>query len=205
MVIPATPRGISRYLVGRSFPIPCRSASSTLAGDGAKRPYLAGACRLLLWLAGERHNPNSVSSQHSLVIVSLFHVGLCLPRRDRCRSRVRRSARCPRRSHARLGRRHCGQPPAAERIWAAGTPPDLDSGVTTFKVDSTRSPEEWCAAIVGTVDEHHGDFSHDPPVSELEIYGTRPTASLQTAFVAYGFEEFEPTNDGFRARSRPAS
>lgn len=95
--------------------------------------------------------------------------------------------------------------PAAERVWAAGTPPDLGSGVTTFKVDSTRSPEEWCASIVGTVEEHHGGFSHDPPVTELEVYGTPPTVSLQAAFATYGFREFTPLGGGFRASSRPAS
>jgi len=95
--------------------------------------------------------------------------------------------------------------PAAERVWAAGTPPDLAAGVTTFKVDSTRSPEDWCAAIVGTVEEHHGEFGHDPPVSELEVYGAPPTAAVRAAFAEYGFGEIEITPGGFKARSRPAS
>jgi hypothetical protein len=95
--------------------------------------------------------------------------------------------------------------PAAERVWAAGTPPDLGAGVTTFKVDSTRSPDDWCAAIVGTVQEHHGEFSHDPAVSELEVYGTPPTGAVRAAFAEYGFDEIEITPGGFKARSRPAS
>lgn len=98
---------------------------------------------------------------------------------------------------------------AAEGFWATHLPmatsQHLESGVTTFKVDSAQSPEEWCAAIVGTVDEHHGEFSHDPPVSEVEVYGTPATPSLEAAFAAYGFDEFEPTSGGFRARARPAS
>jgi hypothetical protein len=94
---------------------------------------------------------------------------------------------------------------AAERVRAAGAPPGLESGVTTFKVDATQTPEHWCAAIIGTVEEHHGEFGHDPPVSEFEVYGMPPTPSLQAAFAEYGFDEFEPTTDGFRARSRPAS
>jgi hypothetical protein len=99
--------------------------------------------------------------------------------------------------------------PVAERFWAAdpptGTPHDLEYGVTTFNVDAAQSPEQWCAAIVGTVEEHHGEVGHRPAVSELEVYGTPLTVLLQTAFAAYGFEKFEPTSDGFRARLRPAS
>ena len=99
--------------------------------------------------------------------------------------------------------------PAAERLWAAhpptGTSRDLESGVTTFRVDSTHSPQEWCAAIVGAVEEHHGEFSHHPPVSELDVYGAPATGVLRAAFIEYGFSEIEVTPAGFRARSRPAS
>jgi hypothetical protein len=97
---------------------------------------------------------------------------------------------------------------AAERLWRlhppTGTSRDLERGVTTFNVEPSHSPEQWCAAIVGTVDEHHGGFAHNPPVSELEVYGAPPTPEVRAAFAAYGFDEIAATPGGFRAKSRPA-
>src|SRR5688572_23407312 len=72
---------------------------------------------------------------------------------------------------------------AAERYWQTHPPPSgadfFEAGVTTFNVDGSQSADEWCAAILSTVEEHHGEFSHKPSVSELEIYGTIPTPRLR--------------------------
>lgn len=77
---------------------------------------------------------------------------------------------------------------------------ELERGVTVFQVDPQTSPDEWCADIVSTVVEHHGMYSHDPPVSVIEVYGATPTAAIRVAFEAVGFEDFQLQEGGFVAR-----
>src|SRR5689334_20076494 len=66
---------------------------------------------------------------------------------------------------------------AAETYWRTH-PGEPHTGITTFRVDSTKGPEEWCADILGTVIEHHDAYSHDPPVSVLEVVGAEPGTHL---------------------------
>jgi hypothetical protein len=97
---------------------------------------------------------------------------------------------------------------AADRYWSAqksaNVAHSLEHGVTTFRVDLTTPPEDWCASIVDVVEEHHGPWSHEPPVTEVEVYGTPLSAALRTVFAAVGFDEARPTPYGFEARSRSA-
>ena len=92
---------------------------------------------------------------------------------------------------------------AAERYWESHPTPigaaALEAGVTTFDVDTSQSADEWCSAILSTVEEHHGEYSHVPPVSELEIYGTTPTPTLRSALEDSGFAPERENAGGFRA------
>jgi hypothetical protein len=72
---------------------------------------------------------------------------------------------------------------AAESHWRQ----QPEDSVTTFKVNPGASPEDWCAGVLGTVIEHHGDYSHDPPVSSLEIIGAQPVGSLVATFAGMAF------------------
>ena len=88
---------------------------------------------------------------------------------------------------------------AAESHWRQEPDKKSTNGITTFKVDPMASPEDWCAGVLDTVIEHHGEYSHDPPVSSLEVIGAQPAASLIAILAERGFAELKPTRNGFRA------
>ena len=88
---------------------------------------------------------------------------------------------------------------AAEAYWQMEPGRAHTTGVTTFRVDPEDAPEGWCSDVLGTVVEHHGVYSHDPPVTALEIVGARPVAALRAALEAYGFGQVSAAEGGFRA------
>lgn len=61
------------------------------------------------------------------------------------------------------------------------------------------SPEHELISIFGTVEEHHGEHSHDPPLDEIEVLGAEPTPEVWTALSAFGFTEVVPARRGFVA------
>ena len=61
-------------------------------------------------------------------------------------------------------------------------------------------PADICARIAETVDQHHGEFAHDPPWTELEVFGVELDAALQEVFKDLGATTFEPTPEGFVCR-----
>ena len=80
----------------------------------------------------------------------------------------------------------------------------LEKGVTMFRATPGASAEQLCAEIVGTVEEHHGEYSHVPPVGRLRVYGAQATLDLQAELARYGFTEVASMTDGFLAGSRSA-
>ena len=72
-------------------------------------------------------------------------------------------------------------------------------GVTLFAADDA-SPEEALVAIFGTVEEHHGVYSHDPPLDEVEVLGAEPTPEVRAELSVYGFTDVSPSERGFVAR-----
>jgi hypothetical protein len=90
---------------------------------------------------------------------------------------------------------------AAEAHWRTHPREAHPNGITTFRVDATRPPEEWCADVLGAVIEHHGEYSHNPPVSVLEVIGAQPLEHLVGVLGDYGFTLVSPTPEGFRARA----
>jgi hypothetical protein len=90
----------------------------------------------------------------------------------------------------------------AERIWAALPKPieyNIETGITVFNPSLGTGPEAWCEAIVGTIDQHHDEMSHDPAYSVLEVYGLEFNERLRSIFVELEFSLFEETSYGFRA------
>lgn len=77
----------------------------------------------------------------------------------------------------------------------------LEEGVTTF--GAAETPLASCLSILGTVEEHHGQYSHDPPLSVIEVIGLDPSAAVREELNAYGFEVIEPSECGFVARRDP--
>ena len=102
--------------------------------------------------------------------------------------------------------------PLAEKmaVWVVDTPVNRaaaeshwrerpDKSITTFKVDPDVSREHWCAGVLGTVLEHQGGYSQQPPVSSLEIVGARPAPPLLATLADYGFPAVTSGSEGFRA------
>jgi len=95
---------------------------------------------------------------------------------------------------------------AAERA-AAALPLEAvwnEAGATTFKVSENDSPEDMVLDRFTAVDLHHGEYSHDPAWSVIEVYGSKPTAALRQALQEYGVDEFRETQEGFVC-SRPST
>lgn len=89
----------------------------------------------------------------------------------------------------------------ALRLWDEEHTQDADplaSGVTLFNGGSS-GPEDDCVGIIDVVEEHHGEYSHDPPLSAVEVLGAAPTERLRGEFHSLGFTRIEPTAEGFVA------
>lgn len=61
-----------------------------------------------------------------------------------------------------------------------------------------QSETEW-RSVVGDIDLHHGEYSHDPPVSVIEVFGPDPSPAAQAAFSSFGFTAISATSYGFSA------
>ena len=75
----------------------------------------------------------------------------------------------------------------------------LDSGVTTFAVSMNEDPSLWCIGVLNTIEEHHGQYSHEPPYTILEVIGLSFSQRLRRVFERLGFNSFQDTKEGFRA------
>ena len=87
---------------------------------------------------------------------------------------------------------------AARRLRRDDSPHSLESGLTLFGSPGDTA-EDACVEIVGTVEEHHGEYSHDPPLDAIEVFGIQPTPPIREALAAYGFQLSDVRPDGFVA------
>jgi len=94
---------------------------------------------------------------------------------------------------------------AAERLWTQQPRHDVERGATVFRFDAAEPPDQRVIRILNTVLEHHGEYSHDPPVSVLEIFGAPLTAGLQQALAGAGFTSIMVDGDAVLARVPPAA
>ena len=88
------------------------------------------------------------------------------------------------------------------RIWENddGARP-LETGVTLFD-SPDETPEEACKGIIETVELHHGEYSHNPAVTAIEVFGVQPTRSIREEFAAHRFDEVTASGDSFVASRR---
>jgi hypothetical protein len=86
---------------------------------------------------------------------------------------------------------------AARTIWDESAKGSLESGVTVF--NGTGDAEADLSSILAVVEEHHGEYSHDPPVSMIEVFGVGVTEQLAADFLELGFSRFDEIEDGFIA------
>jgi hypothetical protein len=78
----------------------------------------------------------------------------------------------------------------------------FDSGVTAF--NGAETPQASFLSILGTIEEHHGEDSHDPPLSVIEVIGLELSALVREELDSYGFGDIARSQDGFIARRDPA-
>ena len=89
------------------------------------------------------------------------------------------------------------QPPADRE-------PNLEKGVTFFKIGD-GTPEQALLEILSVVHEHHGPYSHIPPLSLIAVVGAALTPEVRHAFEERGFNRFNPGPGGFEAFTHAAT
>ena len=62
--------------------------------------------------------------------------------------------------------------------------------------------EEWFVNHVDTVDQHHNQFSQDPPYDTLHVVGCVLTERVRDELSALGFRNFASREGGFVATKR---
>jgi hypothetical protein len=87
----------------------------------------------------------------------------------------------------------------AQQIRAANPSRSHLDGVTTFKFGETSSSEDILINELDAIDLHHGVYSANPPYTVLEVIGTGITARLKAELSDFGFDDFQETDQGFRA------
>ncbi len=75
-------------------------------------------------------------------------------------------------------------------------------GITSFKTSTDKSREDIFLEELATIDLHHGEYSHDPPYSVLNVIGAACSGTLKEALKEYGFTEYERTAEGFMTWKR---
>src|SRR5580704_8896406 len=77
--------------------------------------------------------------------------------------------------------------PVIQNIWAA-RPAGVAgvAGITSFKVEASKTPEDWLLGIMDALELHHGEHSQTPPYSVLRVIGTALTPHLKSEFDANG-------------------
>ena len=73
-----------------------------------------------------------------------------------------------------------------------------DAGLTLFNGSAT--PEESFLSILDSVELHHGEYSHDPPLSVIEVLGVDATKAIHDALAELGFTEVSTADACFVAR-----
>ncbi|MEA2136831.1 MAG: hypothetical protein QOC68_4741 [Solirubrobacteraceae bacterium] len=86
----------------------------------------------------------------------------------------------------------------AEERRATARGDDLDSGITLFN-GGGLSPEAELVEIFPTIEEHHGEYSHTPALSEIEVFGAHPTSEVRAELSTCGFDDISPSQRGFTA------
>jgi len=76
----------------------------------------------------------------------------------------------------------------------------LEHGVTLFNASGDAEPDEVAASMIGTIDEHHGQYSQTPPCGCIRVYGCGASARLVEALAEYGYTAIIRSEEGFSAR-----
>lgn len=94
--------------------------------------------------------------------------------------------------------------PVIHEVWSSealdGDGDPLGPGVTAFQAGAEESPDEMCERIAYEVDDHHGEFGHDPPWTEIKVIGAALSPRLEEAVHDIGAARLCVTPNGFICR-----
>ena len=90
---------------------------------------------------------------------------------------------------------------AAQDFWQRSKPveDELTSGVTTF-TRQVRSPEGALEVVLELVEDHHGEFAHDPRVDEVLVVGIEATEAVLGVLSEWGYDRIDSHPQGLLAK-----
>ena len=88
-----------------------------------------------------------------------------------------------------------GNREAVEERWKSPNSEDYLHGVTTYRPAVPERPAEEIIRLLPTIEEHHGEFAHDPPYDALKIHGFSDNQAIDAALREYGFAFHEKGED----------
>lgn len=88
----------------------------------------------------------------------------------------------------------------AKEVWESSQDTDdpLLHGLSTFKREQEEMGDALIIRLIDMIDEHHGEFAHDPEWSVIDVLGTSLSDAIQEAVVGYGVDRCETIPGGFR-------
>jgi hypothetical protein len=92
--------------------------------------------------------------------------------------------------------------PIVQALWRERKTTNHLEGITSFKVDSKATPEDWLVSELSSIELHHGEFSHNPPWSVLNVIGVRWSERISSELGQFGFTEHVDTAIGFEAKRK---
>ena len=93
-----------------------------------------------------------------------------------------------------------GNKAAVEAYWHdCDRTPSIEHDVTTFYARQSDPPDEVVASMLDTINDHHGEYGHEPPWSGVEVFGSSPTPRLVAALAEIGFSRVVPTPGGCKS------
>ncbi len=95
--------------------------------------------------------------------------------------------------------------PAYEAVGRERNPESYLVGLSSFKVELTARPEDWLISELADIDLHHGEYSHDPPWSRINVIGAKWTERIQKELGRFGFTAHLVTREGFEATKGSAN
>jgi hypothetical protein len=93
----------------------------------------------------------------------------------------------------------------AEQVWQEVKASTSNHQLTLWSSPMNLELEETWRGILQDIETHHGEYSHNPRVSALEVIGSSATAVAREALRKFNFSIIEITALGFRARKPPLS
>ena len=87
-----------------------------------------------------------------------------------------------------------------EKLWQDSERQDYLTGVTSFKAEDNVLPEEIVLDMLDSVYDHHGPFSHDPPMDALHIVGAEKIPEICNWFREEGFTQVLGTDQDYEIR-----